>query len=294
MKTYKDLKEDGGSNIISQVEAQAHQVADQLATVRHKIAVMSGKGGVGKSSVTVNLASALAMQGLRVGILDADLNGPCIAKMTGVRNHDVTNGKETLSPAESTLGVKVMSMDFFLMHDDTPLTWNSILPQQNAFSYQGFMEANTLRDLVSETEWGELDFLIFDLPPGPQRLPSIEGALSSLDGALVVTIPAQAAQLSVGKSITIAQKHLLTPVIGLVENMCGYLCQDCGATKPLFPAGQSEQLAASLGIRFMGGIPFDPRWAECADAGAPYLVEYGDSPAGLAVKKIAETITQCL
>lgn len=294
MKSYKDLKDDGGSKIIEQVQAQAQRVADRLAAVRHKVAVMSGKGGVGKSSITVNLASALVMRDLRVGILDTDLHGPSIAKMVGVRNHDVTTGKEAMCPAESSLGIKVMSMDFFLPHDDTPVTWDSPLPQQDTFTYQGFIETTTLRDLVSETDWGELDFLFFDLPPGTERLPNVEGAISGLDGAIVVTIPAEVSQLAVRKSITIAQKYLRTPVVGMVENMCGYLCPDCGATKPLFPGGHVEQMAASYGLRYIGGIPFDPRWAECADAGVPYLLKYGNSPAGQAVTKIAETLIQSL
>ncbi|MFQ5651082.1 MAG: Mrp/NBP35 family ATP-binding protein [bacterium] len=290
MKTYKDLKEDGGSKIIEQVQAQAERVAHRLASVGRKVAVMSGKGGVGKSSVTVNLAAALALQNVRVGILDADLNGPSIARMTGVRSHDVTSGKAVMCPGESSLGIKVMSMDFFLARDDTPVTWDSPLPQQDAFTYQGFIETSTLRDLVSETEWGELDFLFFDLPPGAERLPNIEGALSGLDGTIVVTIPSEISQLSVKKSIAVVQKYLRTPIIGLVENMCGYVCPDCGTTQPLFPPGNGEQLAASYGIPYLGGIPFDPRWAECADAGVCYVHQYGDSPAGQAVKNIANRL----
>ena len=294
MKTYSDLKEDGGSKIIEQVQAQAQNIANRLATVRYKVAVMSGKGGVGKSSITVNLASALVMQKFRVGILDADLNGPSIAKMTGVRNQDVTKGKTAMCPAESGLGIKVMSMDLFLTSDNTPVTWDAPLPQQDAFTYRGFIETTTLRDLVSETEWGDLDFLLFDLPPGTESLPNVEGAISELDGAIVVTIPAEISQLAVRKSITIAQKHLHTPVIGLVENMCGYLCPDCKETKPLFPTGNVDKLATWFGLRYMGGIPFDPCWANCADTGESYLFKYAGSPASQAVTKIAGSLIECL
>ena len=159
MKTYKDIPTDGGSDIIGQVTEQAGRVKTRLASVRHVVAVMSGKGGVGKSSMTVNLAAALAREGQAVGILDADINGPSIAKMTGVRSHTPQPGADGMTPATGALGIKVMSIDLFLPQDATPVLWDAPT-QHDAYTWRGMMEIAALREFLSDTAWGTLDVLL--------------------------------------------------------------------------------------------------------------------------------------
>ena len=236
MKTYKDLPADGGSNIVGQVTQQVNRLQKRLASVRHTVAIMSGKGGVGKSSVTANLASALGLRGHSVGVIDADINGPSIAKMMGVRGQRIDYGNDGVKPALSPLGVKVMSMDLFLKDDETPVLWES-QTQKDAFTWRGTMEMSALREFLSDTEWGTLDYLLIDLPPGTDRLPNLVDLLPNLGGTVVVTIPSGVSQLVVKKSLTMAKKLLNAPVIGIVENMAAYVCADCGKTEDLFPSG---------------------------------------------------------
>ena len=154
MKTYSDLPDDGGSDIVGQVTQQVSRLRKRLNSVQNILAIMSGKGGVGKSSITANLASALAMRGNSVGVLDADINGPSIAKMTGVREAQVEYGADGVKPAVSPLGVRVMSMDLFLKDDETPVLWEA-QTQKDAFTWRGTMEISALREFLSDTEWGE-------------------------------------------------------------------------------------------------------------------------------------------
>ena len=230
MKTYSDLPSDGGSGIIGQVTQQVNRTQKRLESVRHTVAIMSGKGGVGKSSITVNLASALALRGNRVGVLDADINGPSIAKMIGVRGVNIDYGADGVKPAISPLGVRVMSMDLFLKDDETPVLWEA-QTQKDAFTWRGTMEVSALREFLSDTEWGVLDYLLIDLPPGTDRLPNLIDLLPTLGGTVVVTIPSSVSQLVVKKSLTMAKKLLNTPVVGIVENMAAYVCADCGKTE---------------------------------------------------------------
>ena len=289
MKSYKDIATDGGSNIIEQVTAQAAQVAARMASVRHVVAVMSGKGGVGKSSVTVNLASAMALGGQTVGILDADINGPSIAKMTGVRGQPLRFGQTGVAPAEAALGLKVMSIDLFLTGDGTPILWDAPT-QKDGFTWRGMMEMHATREFLSDTEWGTLDTLLIDLPPGTDKLPNIVDVLPQLSGTIIVTLPSGVSQFVVGKSITMATELLKTPVIGLIENMSAYICPHCGEEEALFPTGEAEQMAAAYGIPFLGKLPFDPRLALAADAGSLFMIGHAETPAGKAIRTVAERV----
>jgi ATP-binding protein involved in chromosome partitioning len=293
MKTYKDISGDGGSNIVGQVTAQARRVKQRLASVRHIVAVMSGKGGVGKSSVTVNLAAALALQQHAVGILDADLNGPTIAKMTGVRDYRPQHKKSGIIPAMADLNIKVMSMDLFLPGDNTPVLWEAPT-QKDAFTWRGMMEAAALREFLSDTEWGELDFLLIDLPPGTDKLPGLVDVLPRLSGTVIVTIPSGVSQMVVAKSITMAKDLLKAPVIGMVENMSAYTCAHCGKEEELFPSGETEKIAAGHGVPFLGHIPFDPRIALAGDEGGLFLVHHPETPAGQEIQRIAGRVRETL
>lgn len=289
MKTYKDISGDGGSNIVGQVTEQANRVKSRMASVRHIIAVMSGKGGVGKSSLTVNLAAALALQDQAVGILDADINGPSIAKMTGVKGQILQQGENGIIPPSAALNIKVMSMDLFLPDDSTPVLWNAPT-QKDAYTWRGMIEAAALREFLSDTEWGVLDFLLIDLPPGADKLPNLADLLPQLAGAIVVTIPSGVSRLVVGKSIRMAKELLNTPVIGLAENMSAYICSHCGKEEALFPPGEAEEIAIEHNIPFLGKIPFDPRLALAADEGRLFTQEHRDTPAARAIEEITNKV----
>lgn len=291
MKTYHDLTGDGGSEVAEQVAAQEKALAARMASVDHVVAVMSGKGGVGKSTVAANLAAALAQDGQSVGVVDADVNGPSLAKIMGVRDQTVTVGENGMQPATGPLGIKVMSMDLFLSEDETPVVWDAPT-HQDSYTWRGTMEAGAVREFLADTEWGVLDTLLVDLPPGTDQLPTLVDLLPDLSGTIVVTIPSAVSKLVVSKSIEMAREHLQTPVIGLVENMTTYTCPHCGEEGPLFPA-QDEQ-GPELGVPALGQIPFDPRVASAADEGQLFVEHYGTLPAGQALQQIAENVRQFL
>lgn len=282
---------------MGQVGEQIARLQARMGQIRHKVAIMSGKGGVGKSSLTANLAVMLALRGRSVGVLDADINGPSLAKMMGVRGQRPEMTGEGVRPATGPLHIRVMSMDLFLPADETPVMWQAPT-QQEAFVWRGTMEVTALREFLADTNWGELDFLLLDLPPGTDRLPNIAEILPDLGGTLVVTIPSEVSQLVVKKSVTLAKTLLKTPIIGLVENMSGYVCLQCGALGDLFHSGNPsagsgrspEDLAQALGIPFLGKIPFDPRISTSMDAGAPFLLAHPGSLAGQAFTEVGKKV----
>jgi len=281
VKRYRDIAGDGGSDIVGQVEAQQQRLAARLRDVHAIVAVVSGKGGVGKSSVTANLAGAFARTGARVGVLDADLNGPSMATMLGVRGRTLVVGAAGVEPPLGALGIRVMSMDLLLADDATPLTWQAPT-QAEAYTWRGAMEANALREFLADTAWGALDVLFIDLPPGSDRLATVVGLLPALAGTVVVTIPSDVSRLVVRKSITVAQ-GLKAPVLGVIDNMAG-----------MFPGPGGEALAREAGVPFLGSVPFDPALAEAADRGEPYVAVAPAAPAARAFTAIAARLGQAL
>jgi len=285
MKSYRDIAGDGGSNIAGQVVAAQARLAARMAVVRATVAVVSGKGGVGKSSVTANLAGALAMRGLAVGVLDADLNGPSIGKMLGVRGQRLRFEADGVHPAVSAEGIRVLSMDLLLPGDDTPVVWDAPT-QSEAHTWRGTMEGTALREFLTDTAWGALDVLLLDLPPGADRLPTVLDLWPGLTGAVIVTIPTGVAQLVVGRAMTLARERGAR-LVGVVENMAGYVCPTCGAVGPLFEGTGGEAMAVQHGVPFLGRVPSDPRLAAAADRGRPFVVDHGATPAGRALTAIA-------
>jgi len=281
MKRYRDIAGDGGSDIVAQVQAQQGHLARRLSAVRFVVAVVSGKGGVGKSTLTAGLASAFAGAGWRVGVLDADLNGPTMAKMLGVRGRRLVVSGDGVTPPASTLGVKVMSMDLLLETDATPLAWQSTT-QQEAHTWRGTMEAQALREFLADTAWGELDVLLLDLPPGTDRLAGVVSLVPALAGTVVVTIPSDVSQLVVRRSIT-AARQAGAPVLGLVENMAG-----------LFPGPDAATLAAESGIAWLGRVPFDRALALACDRGDPLVATEPGALAAGAIAGIAARIRAAL
>jgi ATP-binding protein involved in chromosome partitioning len=274
VKKYRDITGDGGSNIVGQVEAQQRRLGVRLAEVKAIVAVVSGKGGVGKSSITANLAAAFALAGARVGVLDADLNGPSMATMLGVRGRTLTVDAAGVEPPAGALGIRVMSMDLLLADDATPLAWDAP-SQAEAHTWRGTMEANALREFLADTAWGPLDLLLLDLPPGTDRLATVTGLVPALSGTVIVTIPSDVSHLIVRKSITVA-RSAPAPVLGVIENMAG-----------LFPGPGAEALARESGVPFLGRVPFDPGLAAAADRGEPYVAVAPETPAARALAAIA-------
>ncbi|MBI4297859.1 MAG: Mrp/NBP35 family ATP-binding protein [Chloroflexi bacterium] len=289
-RKHRGIAADGGSDIVAQVVAQGDRLGSRMALVRHKIAVMSGKGGVGKSSITANLAAVLASQGYQVGILDADINGPAIAKMLGVRAQNLSLSENAILPALGPRSIKVMSMDLLLPGDKTPVIWEAPT-QQNSFVWRGTIEASALREFLADTAWGELDFLLVDLPPGTYTFPTLEQLVPDLVG-IIVTIPSEVSHLVVKRFISLAQE-LGTLLAGLVENMAGYTCPHCGKVGELFSAaGDGERMVAEMGISYLGSIPFDARLSASADWGIPFALEHGGSPAGQALAHVAAKVKE--
>jgi len=281
VKRYKDIAGDGGSNIAGQVEAQQGRLRQRLESVRAVVAIVSGKGGVGKSTLTASLACSFALDGWKVGVLDADLNGPTQAKVLGVRGRRLAIVDGVVEPPSTSLGVKVMSMDLLLPTDAAPLTWDAPL-QDEAHTWRGAMEANALREFLADTAWGALDVLLLDLPPGTDRLATIASLVPALSGIVIVTIPSDVSHLVVRRSITVAA-NTRAPMLGLVENMAG-----------LFAGPDAAKLAADAGIPFLGSVPFDRALAIAADQGDSFVGTAPERAAAVALRRIAEAIRVAL
>jgi len=256
----------------------------RMSKIKHKIAVISGKGGVGKSVTTVNLAVAFALHGHvhSAGILDADIHGPCIPKMLGMRGQQLQVGPPGAFPAVGPLGLKVVSMDFLLSNDDTPVIW------------RGPLKMTAIRQFLSEIVWGELDFLLIDLPPGTGDEPlSVMQLIPDMDGVVIVTIPSEVSQVVVRKAVTFA-RELRVPIIGIIENMSGLICPKCGAEIDVFKIGGGQKISEELKVPFLGKIPLDPRICDDSDKGMPFIVGHPDSPAAKAFMEIVRRIEEYL
>jgi ATP-binding protein involved in chromosome partitioning len=254
------------------------QLKERMGRVRYKIAVMSGKGGVGKSLITVNLAAALASEGRRVGILDADLHGPTVPKMIGLKGARLEAGDGGIIPPTGLMGIKVASMDFLLPSQDSPVIW------------RGPLKMAAIRQLLSEVDWGDLDYLLIDLPPGTgDEALSILQLLQVINGVVIVTIPNEVSGQVVEKSVTFA-RQMKAPVIGIVENMSYLICPHCGERIELFGEGVGQKIAMSLGAPFLGSIPLDPNVARESDTGTPFVAANPQSVAAKAFKEIVTKI----
>jgi len=267
-----------GEEFVRRVE-EMNKLRARMDRVKHKVAVMSGKGGVGKSLVTVNLAAALAAQGKRVGVLDADIHGPTVPKMLGMKGAQLEASTEggIIAPT-SPSGIKVASMDFLLPTQDSPVIW------------RGPLKMSAIRQLLSEVEWGDLDYLLIDLPPGTgDEALTVLQLLQDINGVVIVTMPNEVSGQVVEKSVTFA-KQLKAPVIGLIENMSYLICPHCGDRIDLFGEGIAEKVAKSMDVPFLGAIPLDPRVAKDSDSGKPFVMENPDSPAAKAFKGIVVEI----
>jgi ATP-binding protein involved in chromosome partitioning len=288
MKSYEDLASDGGSQIIEQVVGQREKLRDRLDKIKHKVTLMSGKGGVGKSSVTANIAACLVSQGHTVGILDADLNGPSIGNLLGVSNKEKLKiDEEGVHPGNGTLGIKIMSMDMLLPSADSPVMWTE--GKEASAVWVSTMECTALRELLADTVWGELDYLLIDMPPGSDRIDNIRDLIPELDGVVEITIPSPISQHIVSKSIT-KNTALGVPIIGLVENMATYVCPHCNEEGALFEGDSVKELSENKSIPFIGSIPFDSRVSKLTGAGKLFYSEHPESVTGQAIESVVKNI----
>jgi len=272
---------------INQIEKRRKEMLQQeqnlrtrMEKIKHKVAVISGKGGVGKSTITVNLAVAFAMHGhaSHVGILDADIHGPSVPKILGLTGQRLQAGPPGVFPVLGALGIKVVSMDFLLPDENAPVIW------------RGPLKMTAIRQFLSDIVWGDLDILFIDLPPGTGDEPlSVAQLLPEMDGVIIVTIPSEVSQIVVKKAVTFARK-LGMPIIGIVENMSGFVCPNCGTKVDIFQSGGGKKIAEEMGISFLGGIPIEQKISEASDKGVPFVVEYANSPASKALTEIAEKV----
>jgi ATP-binding protein involved in chromosome partitioning len=248
-----------------------------LPGVRHIIAVASGKGGVGKSTVAVNLACALAATGLRVGLLDADIHGPSIPTMLGITDRGLSSDGKAIIPATAH-GLRVVSLGLMIGRDD-------------AVIWRGPMLLNALRQFLADTAWGELDHLVVDLPPGTGDVPLTLAQTVPVAGAVIVTTPQDVALADVRRGIAMFAK-LEVPVFGVVENMRGFICPACGHREDVFGNGGGERCAAEFGVPFLGAVPLEPAICATGDAGTPVVLAHPESASAQAFRVIAGRIAQ--
>ena len=297
MKTYHDIVGDGGSRILEQVAEQRARITDGLAGVRHLVAVGSGKGGVGKSTLTTHLAGALRTRGLRIAILDADFNGPSQARMAGVqravfvpppspKGFGVAGGSNKVALPRTSTGIGVFSTGS-LIPEPEALDFESV-SRGESHTWRATREFAFLGEILGAFEWGELDLLIVDLPPGSERTVQYADFLGPRTSFVLVTIPSEVSRGVVARSIAALAKGP-NRVLGYVENMSGYYCRGCETIKPLFATNGPRD----LGIPCLGTIPFDPELARHCDLGVP-LVNHRETPVGSALDEIAERLLDAL
>lgn len=273
-------------------------IAQSLSMVKHKIAIFSGKGGVGKTTATVNLAVALAQNGYKVGILDADVHGPAVPQILGAggkievshhmdknKHHVALNVDPALDahnfrfdPINSKHGVKMVSVDSVWPGQDSPVMW------------RGPHKMRMIRQFLSTINWGHLDFLLIDLPPGTgDEVLTIMSSIPGLDGMIVVSTPQDVSTIVCSKAINTA-KQMNVPILGILENMSVFVCPCCNTPIKLFGERSALRLARMMEVEFLGSIPFQSEVNESSDAGIPVVVKFPDSTVAVEVRKIAESL----
>ena len=246
-----------------------------LPGVKNIVAVASGKGGVGKTTISVNLAVALAKAGASVGLLDADITGPNIPMMIGAEGQPIASPSGKITPIEAH-GVKVISIQFFLP-EGQPVVW------------RGPLVGGAIQQFLRDVEWGDLDYLVVDLPPGTSDAQLTLAQSVPLTGAVLVTTPQEVALADVAKALAMF-KRVSVPILGLVENMSGFVCSHCGEVTDIFGRGGGERYAAENGIDFLGGVPLDVTVRQGADVGVPAVVQSQPGPAAAALEHVARAI----
>jgi ATP-binding protein involved in chromosome partitioning len=284
-KTKKRACDDTTCNENCDTCPLAHQQSTQkglpqkaMISVKHVILVLSGKGGVGKSTVSVNLAFALANHGMNVGLLDLDFHGPSIPKMLGIEKQRLALLSHAIEPVHVTGNLAVMSIAFLLPDTNTPVIW------------RGPMKIGAIRQFLTEVNWGSLDYLVVDLPPGTgDEALTIAQLAPNVRGAVIVTTPQDVAVMDAIKAARFIEQ-LDIPVLGIIENMSGMICPHCHKEIDLFSKGGGKKAAEDLDVPFLGGIPLDSAMVKAGDEGKPFIMQHTDSPTGRAVDSVMENL----
>jgi Mrp family chromosome partitioning ATPase len=274
--TCDTCNQEGGC---TQEEKEAHSeklLRETLLKIKHKFMVMSGKGGVGKTTVAVNLAVTLAKEGFKVGLLDADIHGPNVPKMLGLEMKKLEGSNKGIEPVFFSPNLRVMSMALLLDDPDSPIVW------------RGPLKHGAFKQFLSEVDWGDLDYLLVDLPPGTGDEPlSIAQLIDNVDGSIIVTTPQEVALLDSRKAVGFS-RLLKIPIVGIIENMSGFSCPHCGKTIDLFKIGGGKKAALELNVPFLGGIVIDPDIVQNSDRGLPFVEVLPDSKAAESFREIGK------
>jgi Mrp family chromosome partitioning ATPase len=277
---FKDLYNEPSEEDFEEL-TNIEAIKGRMSHIRHKLVIMSGKGGVGKTTVTVNLAQALALKGYKVGILDADITGPNVPKMLGIKPMPPNVTPAGIFPAE--IGdISLISMALLMPTEESAVIW------------RGPLIMGMIEQFLADVVWGELDHLIVDLPPGTgdETLSIMQFLKDDMDGVITVTTPQEVALLDARKGIVMS-REMGVRVIGIIENMSGLVCPHCGEKINLFKAGNGEKLAKEYGVPFLGRIPLDPRIVETSDNGTPFVLKH-DSPSSKAFIEIVQKIEEII
>ena len=253
------------------------KVSKTLAKIKNRLLVFSGKGGVGKSTVAANLSLAFARKGLKVGLLDVDIHGPNLAKMLGVEDKKMDISPDGIRAVDVSENLKLVSMSFLLQDPNLPVIW------------RGPLKMKAIQQFLGDVDWGELDWLIIDSPPGTGDEPLSVAQLIPATGAIVVTTPQEVSLMDSRKAVAFARSLSLN-ILGIIENMSGMICPHCGKEIDLFKEGGGKKVALELGVPFLGKIPIDPQIVISSDEGKPFIGTHPDSEASKAFMKIVESI----
>lgn len=262
-----------------QIKEEEKKVARALARIKNRLLVFSGKGGVGKSTVAANLGLAFAQKNLNIGLMDVDIHGPNLAKILGVEDKRLGTSPEGIIPVEVNDHLKLVSMSFLLQDPNLPVIW------------RGPMKMKAIQQFLGDVQWGDLDWLVIDSPPGTGDEPLSVAQLIPATGAVVVTTPQELSLLDSRKAVAFARK-LNLKVFGIIENMSGMVCPHCGKRIDLFKEGGGQKVALEMGVPFLGKIPLDPQIVSSGDEGKPFVTARPDSEASQAFLRIVGKITQ--
>lgn len=257
---------------------QEEELKETLGKIKNTIVVLSGKGGVGKSTMATNIALGLAQKGFKTGLLDVDVHGPSIPTLLDLENTEVMGDGKKIYPVAYNENLKVISVGFMVQNTETPIIW------------RGPMKMSFIKQMLSDVLWGDLDYLIVDCPPGTGDEPlSVIQCLNDLTGCIVVTTPQKVAVVDVKKSINFC-KQLNKPIIGIIENMSGFICPECNKYIEIFKTGGGEQMAKDMNVPFLGKIPMEVSIMEAGDSGIPFVEKYPESQTTKKMNEILDKI----
>ncbi len=256
------------------------EIVANMKDIKHKIVVLSGKGGVGKTTVATNLAVSFAKQGKSTGIVDVDIYGPNVPKLLGLEGLHPTGDGEFIEPILGPEGIKVMSMGFLLRKDDDAVAW------------RGPLVARAISQFLANVRWGELDMLVVDLPPGTgDEILSILQSIPKIDGVVIVSTPQEVAVLDARRAIQLVRK-MNVPILGVIENMSEFVCPKCGESYKIFGEGAAKRATDEYGIEHLGKLPLDPRIIMLSDQGIPFVTQEPDSRAAIAFSALVDKLAK--